>query len=188
MSQQELLRQVLAVLKSARIDYMVTGSVVSSLQGEPRATHDIDFVVQLRVADIDPLINAFPPPRYYLDRFSIESAIQSSGQFNLLDAEEGDKVDFWMLCDEPFDQSRFARRFEEDLGGVRAMISRPEDTILMKPRWADMSGGSEKQMGDCIAIYEVQTGKLDQSYLDNWAPVLNVEPLLREIRSRARPL
>ena len=68
------------------------------------------------------------------------------------------------------------------------MISRPEDTILMKLRWADMSGGSEKQMGDCIAIYEVQTGKLDQSYLDNWAPVLNVEPLLREIRSRAKPL
>ena len=29
-------------------------------------------------------------------------------QFNLLDIRNGDKVDFWMLSDEPFDQSRFA--------------------------------------------------------------------------------
>jgi hypothetical protein len=50
-----------------------------------------------------------------------------------------------MLTDDPFDQSRFARRFEQELSGIRAMILRPEDTILIKLRWADMSGGSEKQ-------------------------------------------
>ena len=47
MSQQELLTRVLATLDGAGIDYMVTGSVVSSLQGEPRATHDVDLVVAL---------------------------------------------------------------------------------------------------------------------------------------------
>ena len=188
MSQQELLRQVVTVLRSAGIEYMVTGSVVSSLQGEPRATHDIDLVVQLRPADVDPLVNAFPPPRYYLDRISIEDAIRSAGQFNLLEPEQGDKVDFWLLSDDPFDQSRFVRRYEEELCDIRAMVSRPEDTILMKLRWADMSGGSEKQMGDCVAIYEVQSEKLDQAYIDKWAEVLKVEPMLHEIRSRAKPL
>jgi predicted nucleotidyltransferase len=45
MSQQELLRKVIEALGDARIEYMLTGSVVSSLQGEPRSTHDIDMVV-----------------------------------------------------------------------------------------------------------------------------------------------
>ena len=42
----------------------------------------------------------------------------------------GDKVDFWILTDEPFDRSRFARKYEEDMLGFGFMVSRPEDTIL----------------------------------------------------------
>lgn len=48
MSQQELLKKVIKVLEDARIQYMITGSVVSSLQGEPRSTHDIDMVVAMK--------------------------------------------------------------------------------------------------------------------------------------------
>ena len=47
MSQQELLRAVLEALESSDTQYMLTGSLVSSLQGEPRSTHDIDFVIIL---------------------------------------------------------------------------------------------------------------------------------------------
>lgn len=48
MSQQELLKRVLQALEDVRIEYMVTGSVASSLQGEPRSTHDIDLVVAIQ--------------------------------------------------------------------------------------------------------------------------------------------
>ncbi len=41
MSQQELLKRVITALKNTSIQYMLTGSLVSSLQGEPRLTHDI---------------------------------------------------------------------------------------------------------------------------------------------------
>lgn len=41
MSQQELLKIVVKALENANIQYMITGSIVSSLQGEPRLTHDI---------------------------------------------------------------------------------------------------------------------------------------------------
>ncbi len=47
MSQQELLRTVVRTLEELGVDYMVTGSIASSLQGEPRSTHDIDIVVNL---------------------------------------------------------------------------------------------------------------------------------------------
>lgn len=48
MSQQELLSKVIQVLEDVGIDYMLTGSLVSSLQGEPRYTNDIDIVVSIR--------------------------------------------------------------------------------------------------------------------------------------------
>ena len=35
MSQQELLDKVVPVLESLGIDYMITGSIASSIQGEP---------------------------------------------------------------------------------------------------------------------------------------------------------
>jgi hypothetical protein len=189
MSQQELLRKVIMVLDASGMDYMLTGSFVSSLQGEPRASHDLDLVVALTPSGVDALLATFPSPRYYLDRQSVESALNASGphrQFNLLDVDEGDKVDFWLLSDEPFDQSRFSRKYIDDIGGLRVKVSRPEDTILMKLSWAQMSGGSEKQFGDALRVYEIQSGRLDLGYLEQWAGTLGVSSLWQQLKSRAR--
>lgn len=109
MSQQELLRKVIQALDSAGIEYMISGSMASSLQGEPRSTHDIDIVVAIERASARKLAEAFSPPDYYLDEQSIIEAIGGNGMFNLTDVNSGDKVDFWVLTDEPFDRSRFAR-------------------------------------------------------------------------------
>ena len=45
MSQQELLTKVLMALNCHDIPYMLTGSIVSSIQGEPRLSHDIDIII-----------------------------------------------------------------------------------------------------------------------------------------------
>jgi len=49
-SEQSLLKRVVEALEVAGVGYMLTGSLASSLQGEPRATHDIDLVVDIRPA------------------------------------------------------------------------------------------------------------------------------------------
>jgi len=51
-----------------------------------------------------------------------------------------------------------------------------------------MSGGSEKQFGDALRVYEVQCGLLDQSYLNAWASWLGVTEMLARLRSEAEPL
>jgi hypothetical protein len=71
MSQPELLKRVTDVLASAGVPYMVTGSIVSSSQGQPRATHDIDLVVQITPTAAQELLKAFPPPDYYLDELAV---------------------------------------------------------------------------------------------------------------------
>ena len=62
MSQQELLKKVVQTLDQIGIDYMITGSMASSLQGEPRSTHDIDVVLAIQEIDVDNLVDAFRPP------------------------------------------------------------------------------------------------------------------------------
>ena len=94
MSQQDLLRRVVEALERAGVDYMLTGSFVSSLPGEPRATHDIDVVVAVDKAAVRTLVDAFPTPEFYLNEEAAYSAIATQGMFNLIAITEGDKVDF----------------------------------------------------------------------------------------------
>ena len=188
MSQQELLKKVVGILDSAKVDYMVTGSVASSLQGEPRATHDIDLVVDIRASMVRSIAHAFPMPDYYLDEDTMHEAIKSQGMFNLIDVNSGDKVDFWILTNDPFDQSRFSRRYTEEFMGTTFQVSTPEDTILAKLRWAKMSGGSEKQFTDALRVYEVQYEQLDMSYLENWATQLEIGEYWQRLQQNATPL
>lgn len=176
---------VVDVLVHHGIDYMVTGSVASSLQGEARTTHDIDLVVALHQAGARILANKFTPPDYYLSESAMDDAIRNRSSFNLLSLTDGNKVDFWMLTDEPFDQTRFGRKYVEDVMGMKLKVSSPEDTILVKLKWAQMYGGSEKQFTDATRVYEVQHGKLDMPYLNDWAVRLGVQPLWERLQNEA---
>ncbi len=188
MSQQALLIRVLAALEAAGIASMVTGSLASSLQGEPRATHDIDLVIAVAPDDVERLVGALAAPDLYLDERAVRAAVRQQTIFNLVQSRTGDKVDFWPLTDEPFDRSRFARRWRVDALGTRFDVSSAEDTILMKLRWARRSGGSEKQLTDALRVYELQAARLDHAYLCEWAARLGVRDLLDELMGRAEPL
>lgn len=188
MSQQQLLILITQALDGAAVDHMLTGSIVSSLQGEPRATHDIDFVVSLKQSDISRLAALFPGPRYYLDPDAAAAAIKERSMFNLIDTETGDKADFWILTDEPFDVSRFSRRQKEEFAGVKLTVPTPEDTIIMKLRWGKISGGSEKQFQDAVRVYEVQYGKLDLDYIEAWISRLDLSDDWNRLKAKALPL
>jgi hypothetical protein len=114
---------------------MLTGSLVSSIQGEPRSTHDIDIIISIRPFDIPGIVRAFPAREFYLDPESISQALKNQGMFNVIDLQEGDKIDFWMLTDSEFDRSRFARRQEFELLGENIWIS-----SARIPSWPSCAG------------------------------------------------
>lgn len=173
-------------MNAAGIQYMLTGSIASSFYGEPRATHDIDLVVNIRKKEVEQIMQAFQPPEFYLDKDSILSAISNKSMFNLIDVTSGYKVDFWTLTDEPFDESRFTRRRIEKLSGLELAVSSPEDTILMKLRWSRLSGGSEKQFIDALRVFEIKYHELDFSYLEHWAKELDVLDIWEQIKGQAQ--
>lgn len=185
MPQQDLVKKVVKTLEEIGIPYMVTGSIASSLQGEPRLTHDIDILIAVEKDAIKKLLEAFPPPDFYLSEEGIADAIKNRRMFNLIDSREGDKVDFWILTGEPFDQSRFSRRYTEDFIGSNIEVSAPEDTILAKLRWAKLSGGSKKQFIDALRVYEIQFGKLDFDYMERWVKQLDIGSLWEKLKGEA---
>lgn len=97
MSQQELLKKTLHALNEHDFPYMLTGSIVSSIQGEPRLSHDIDVIITGTHRILSILRDSFNETSYYYDETAIKEAIISQRMFNVIDTNSGDKIDFWML-------------------------------------------------------------------------------------------
>lgn len=169
----------LQALEAARIDYVLTGSLASTTWGRPRATYDVDLVVDLRAADVEKLLRAFPPPAWYLERDAILAALRTGGEFNAIHGGTGTKLDFWLTARRPADTNRFLRRRRESLAGVPCWVLSPEDTILAKLEWLQ-AAPSERQQADIAGIVAVQSDKLDVGYLRQWADQLGVRDLLEE--------
>jgi len=185
MSQQELLKQTVLALESTGVPYMITGSHASSLQGQPRATHDIDLAVQLDVEVVPSLLRHFPADTFYVSESAAIEAAQTAGMFNIVNTTTGDKVDFWVVSGASYDRERFARRQQLQFLNQRIWVISPEDTILSKLLWAKQSGGSEKQFSDALAVYEFQRESLDEHYLDHWAFLLDLNDALNRLRKDA---
>jgi hypothetical protein len=184
-SQQALLARIVRALDDAGVQYMLTGSLVSSLQGVPRASHDVDLVVAALPEHAQRIVEALAAPHLYIDEHVVVEAIERRTMFNVIDSSSGDKADFWLLKDDSYDRRRFSRRLRLPALGMELTVSSPEDTILMKLRWAARAGGSQKQTDDALGVYEFQRGRLDEGYLDEWASVLGVTSALAVIREGA---
>lgn len=52
-------------LNRARLRYVVNGSVAAIFYGEPRLTHDVDFIVYLNPNDIQQFVTASDPKRWW---------------------------------------------------------------------------------------------------------------------------
>ena len=174
MSQSELLIHTVKALDKSMHEYMLTGSLVSSIQGEPRATHDIDFIVAINTESIEELLKEFPRSDFYYDIAAAKQAIRDGGMFNILSIA-GDKVDIWVLTDSEFDKSRFSRKRTVELFGHVLYVPSPEDTILMKLLWSKQCGSSEKQLFDAARVYDLQQETLNAEYFETWLQRLELK-------------
>jgi hypothetical protein len=187
LSQQKLLARLVEALESADIPYMLTGSHVTSLLGEPRSTHDVDVVVQIQAEDIAKLALAFPSIEFAFDNIAAKEAIARGDQFQVMEFSSGDKVDFWVFRDEPFDRSAFARRYRNTVAGISAFLPAAEDHLIQKLKWAK-DYESERQYRDALSVYELQHAKLDMNYLLHWIKQLQLESVWQQLISEAQPL
>ena len=80
------------------VRYLVSGNVAAILYGEPRLTHDVDFVIFLRPEDVTRLREAFPANEFYVpppEVIHAEIARERRGHFNVIHMDTGFKADFY---------------------------------------------------------------------------------------------
>ena len=158
---------------------MVVGSFAASVYGISRATHDLDIIIALTVEAIPELARAIGEG-FYFDEEAAKSAVDRSDMFNILHLESGLKIDFWMLHDDDFSKTQFARRITANAWGIESYVASPEDTILSKLLWYKITP-SDRQLGDVRAILTVQREHLDYDYLRRWSTELDLEDLLNSL-------
>jgi hypothetical protein len=152
---------------------MITGSVASSYHGEPRATRDLDIVIDPDRGGISRLVGELQAAGLYVDADAALHALDDRTQFNAIEATTGWKVDFLIRKDRPFSREEFGRRARANLLGTPAWIASPEDTIVAKLEWA-VASGSDRQLSDVAAMLDIGGGSLDLAYIDGWVAGLGL--------------
>ena len=179
----ELLAIVIGCLDEAGIPYMVTGSLAGAYHGEPRATRDVDIVIDPDAGALDRLLDDLVLKGFYVDRDAALGALASRAQFNAI-GPEASKVDFIIRRDRPFSVEEFARREPADLLGTQGYVTSAESLVIAKLEWAAVSG-SERQLRDVRGIVAV-TRTLDDAYIERWAAALGLSDAWQRVRDEAR--
>ena len=180
MTERDVLLDVARRLDKLQLSYMLTGSLASMYYGVARFTHDIDLVIQIPPTAATRLAQEFQP-EYFADEQMIREAYHGTFQFNLLHHETGIKIDFWLTRPDPFHREMFERRRCEIVWGQQLWICTAEDVLLHKLYWNKITP-SERQLFDVRGVIQVCGGKLDWTYIENWAAQLTVADTLRELR------
>jgi hypothetical protein len=170
---EQLVEDVVARLDAAAIPHMLTGSMASSWYGEPRATQDLDVVIDPSPAALDQLVDGLLADRWYVDRDVAHAALGDRTQFNVI-GPDAFKVDFIVRHDRPFSRAEFDQRQSAQVLGTRTFLPRVEDLIVAKLEWAQASD-SDRQLRDVIGMLDVAGDAIDSVYISGWVEHLGLE-------------
>ncbi len=177
MSEPDLIELFVQPLNQAGIRYLVSGSVAATLYGEPRVTHDIDFVIFPRADDASRLAAIFPPSQFYVPPTAVllqEVARESRGHFNVVHSGSGLKADFYAAGREDLHAWAFrnARKYAVDETSVS--LAPPEYVMIRKLEYY-REGHSEKHLRDIRAMLAVSNELIDRAILQDWIARLNLK-------------
>ena len=185
LGQRDLVIYLAALLNKKKIKYLLTGSLAVSYYGYPRATHDIDFVVEIQKHDSKKILKVFKniPASFLIDHTQIKDSIENSSQFNIYHPDTGIKIDFWVIGVNKFEQNKFKRKKTILIDKQKVDIVSAEDLILTKLLWCKTIK-SERHLRDCTGIIQIQKNKLNKEYLETWTNKLELKDLFNEVSSQ----
>lgn len=166
----EFFQDIIRFLNDNGISYMLSGSVALSVYTLPRATRDIDIVVEILPDDVNKFVQHFSK-NYYVDKDAIFDAMRRESMFNIIDSKSGFKVDFILLKSSDYHQTAFSRRRITEFMEMPIYTVSPEDLILAKIIWIQ-DYQSAQQMTDIANLLDVTL--LDRNYIHHWINQLNL--------------
>lgn len=184
------LKLVLDSLKASHIDYLIGGAIAEWAYGEPRATQDVDIVINLPIESIGKFSKELEkrdmlvPAEIILDTLLED---RTDIPINAIHMHSGLKADLYLVrSGDELRLSAFQRRQRVDYGPPigRVYIHSPEDLILYKLLYFSLSQ-QPKHSRDIAAILKAKENQLDLGYIEEWAARLGLAPLWEELLGEA---
>ena len=183
---------VLDALVTTGLEYMIGGAVAVWAWGEPRATQDLDVVVNIPLQQVVQLSaelekrGMLVPADVMLDTILEDRA---DLPINAIHGESGFKAELFPLrAGDELRQSALSRRRLVDLGPELGEIylHSPEDLILYK-LWYFSQSRQSKHLRDITSIMLSMANELDVAYIEDWAERKGLSTLWQEMLARLRP-
>ena len=133
---------------------MISGSVATSLLGEPRFTADVDIAHFLKPLQVEQFIQLFPENEYYLpplDVILLECRRDSRGHFNIIHFESGLKADVYPSKNHAYLGWALQNKIRMEVSGIMVDVAPPEYVILHKLAFYQ-EGGQQKHLRDILAV------------------------------------
>jgi hypothetical protein len=165
---------VVAILDRADVPYMLTGSLAAAYYAVPRATQDLDVVIEAERSGIERVVQGLRSAGLYVEQEAALEAQKVQGQFNAIDPSSGWKVDLIVRKDREYSQVEFGRRQQVRLLDVEVSIASLEDVLISKLEWSEI-GDSALQRADVLQLLQRRWGEIDHSYVDTWVGTLGLE-------------
>jgi hypothetical protein len=191
MSYEDFVCQVIEALDAASLVYLIGGAVATWAWGEPRATLDLDVVVNIPIEAVGQLASELEkrdmlvPADIILDNI-LET--RADIPINAIHKHSGYKADLYPLREgDELRASALERRQKLDLGAPlgEVFLHSPEDLIIYK-LWYFSLSQQTKHIRDVTSIVIALHEDLDYAYLESWTDKKGLTSLWKELLTRIR--
>lgn len=178
-------------LEQCQIEYVIGGSIASTIWGYARSTRDVDLAIQVTVKEQMDALAHLMGEDYILFPRDWTQLLETLDPFpcgEISHVEGGWRCALFLVRSDPYVDSQFERaRNVEMLPESYIRVASPEDVVLFKLRWFELGGRvSDRQWTDIQEVLEVQDDLFDVGYLDHWLRHFGVEELWEAARAEWR--
>jgi len=180
------LKLILECLEATGVEYLIGGAIAEWAWGEPRATQDLDLVINLPINAVGRFSKELEKRNMLVPVGIILNAmLEDRGDIplNAIHMYSGFKADLYFMRDgDVLRQSAFQRRVLVDYGPPigKVYVHSPEDLILYKLIYLGLSG-QPKHARDIAAILRVKNNQLDFGYIKEWVSQLGFDSVWKEM-------
>lgn len=184
------LKLILDALKAAKVEYLIGGAIAEWAWGEPRATQDLDIVINLPIKAVGRFSKELEKRDMLVPADIILDALMEDRAdipLNAIHMHSGLKADLYLMRDgDELRESAFQRRLLVDYGPPigEVYVHSPEDLILYKLMYLGLSG-QPKHARDIGAILKAKKDQLDYGYIDGWVDRLGLNSLWTALKDES---
>lgn len=171
------LERVIQLFKQVKVPYMLVGGVAVGYYGYPRATLDIDVILELSLEGAKRLVKIAKGAGFELHEGEVLELTRVGNRFVAMLG--GRRVDFW-LAKSMRELEMLSRRRRVKLFGRQTWVCSLEDLIFSK-----LDAGRNKDHEDVLGILIRQWEKIKKDALLQKARELGSEDKLKNIMKRA---